>query len=113
MSNDRVETIQARLTEEGKKVTNRAALVMRDEVIKALVSFCEQSEQFAECLHDTEKTFADCMKKVAANPGTGISDAEAYRRAVKFYMPDADVECTMTIKTAAANIIKLDFLELL
>ena len=42
-------------------------------------------------------SFTDCMKAVAKNCGHGISDLEAYRRAVRFYFPGAEIRVQMTI----------------
>ena len=46
--------------------------------------------------------------------GELISDIEAYKRAVKYYFPDADIEFSMKIKTASkSNIISVNFSDLL
>ena len=37
------------------------------------------------------------MKTVAAGCGSGLSDLEAYRRAVRFYFPGADIRMSMTV----------------
>ena len=42
-------------------------------------------------------TFEDCMKAVAKNCGSGISDLDAYGRAVQFYFPTAAIRFQMTI----------------
>ena len=46
-------------------------------------------------------TFADCMKAVAKSCGSAISDLEAFRRAVRFYFPGADVKFHMTVNLCA------------
>ena len=42
-------------------------------------------------------TFEDCMKSVAKSCGNGISDLEAFRRAVQFYFRGAEIRFHMTI----------------
>lgn len=41
------------------------------------------------------------MKAVAKGCGSAISDLEAFRRAVRFYFPGADVKFNMTVNLCA------------
>lgn len=59
--------------------------------------FCRQQPEFAQAIYQSNKTFADCMKHVAKGAGGSISDIEAYRRAVEFYFPGAQVEFQMVL----------------
>ena len=106
-------------TEAGAAKYDRYASAMAKSVKKALIGFCEQDAHLAErVVHGS--SFEECMKAVAAKVGTSISDLEAYRRAVRFYEPDADVAFQMEIirkdaafpeKQEPSNIINLeDFL---
>lgn len=61
-------------------------------VAEQLKSFCNQSPEFAAAVAEKTETLKDCCKKVLENVGDSISDAEVYKRAVKFYMPDADID---------------------
>lgn len=103
---------------------DRYAAAMKNAVHDALVSFCEQDEEFAQAVVQGG-TFEDCMKAVAKNCGNAISDLEAYRRAVRFYFEGADVQFQMHIELAphaeeveeipaapkkAVNIVLADFL---
>lgn len=72
------------------------ANAMKTEVGKALESFCQQEEEFAQAVVQGG-TFEACMAKVAAGVGQSISDLEAYRRAVQFYFPGAEIRCEMTV----------------
>ena len=74
------------------------ARIMKDGVKKTLVQFCEQSEVFAEKVAHG-KSFEECMKAVAKNCGTGLSDVDAYKRAVNFYMPGAKIKAHLEIIT--------------
>ena len=44
-------------------------------------------------------SFSDCMKAVVKGVGSSISDLEAYRKAVRFYFPQAEVRFVMTLET--------------
>lgn len=80
---------------------------MLSAVYETLISFCRQDEEFAQAVVQSEKTLSDCLKAVAAGVGTSISDLDAYKKAVQFYFPGADIKCTMTIDligAAASNI---------
>lgn len=71
--------------------------VMYKPVADALREFCRQQPEFAQAVYQSKKTFADCMKYVAKGVGNSISDIEAYRRAVEFYFPGAQVEFQMVL----------------
>ncbi len=81
--------------------------VMLEDVHKVLVSFCEQEEEFAQAIVQSDKTLTDCLKAVTGGiTNSGISDLDAYKRAVSFYFDGADIECTMKINligSAAAD----------
>ena len=48
-------------------------------------------------------SFVDCMKQVAKGVGGHISDLDAYRKAVQFYFPGADIQCSMTVRLCQAQ----------
>lgn len=79
---------------------DRYANAMKDAVCEALDDFCRQDREFAQAVVQGG-TFADCMKAVAKNCGSSISDLEAFRRAVRFYFPGADVKFHMTVNLCA------------
>ena len=84
---------------------DRYASAMKGAVCEALDGFCRQDAEFAQAVVQGG-TFADCMKAVAKNCGSAISDLEAFRRAVRFYFHMtvnlcADVEAEA--ETAAAT----------
>ena len=70
---------------------DRYAEVMKKDVLQTLKYFCGQNEEFAQAVVDGG-TFENCMKAVAKNCGHGLSDPEAFRRAVQFYFPGAGVQ---------------------
>ena len=70
--------------------------VMKAAVAAALKTFCNQSEEFAAAVADGG-SFEECMKAVAKGVGNSISDLEAYKKAVKHYFPQADIEMELKI----------------
>lgn len=75
---------------------DRYAQIMKDRVFETLADFCRQDEEFSQAVAQGG-TFEECMKAVAKNCGTGISDLEAFRRAARFYFPGAEVRFRMSI----------------
>lgn len=63
----------------------------------ALVSFCEQNEEFADAILQSDKTLGACCENIMEKSGDAISDLEVYARAVEFYFPGAVVEMKMTV----------------
>lgn len=83
------------------KGDNKAS-AMRSAVLDVLISFCNQDEEFAQAVTESDGTFSDCMKEVSKGVGNSISDLDAYKKAVRFYFPGADIECTMRIDLVGA-----------
>ena len=86
-------------------IYDQYAQVMKERVCETLVFFCQQDREFAQAVVQGG-IFADCMKAVAADArtfgnGHGIPDLEAFRRAVRFYFPGADVKFHMTVNLCA------------
>ncbi len=83
---------------------DRYAQVMKARVCETLEFFCQQDGEFAQAVVQGGR-FEDCMKDVAAEAKScgdgGIPDLEAFRRAVRFYFPGADVKFHMTINLCA------------
>lgn len=75
---------------------DKYANIMKSAVKETLADFCRQDDEFAQAVVQGG-SFTDCMKAVAKSCGTGISDLEAYRRAVRFYFPGAEIRFQMTI----------------
>lgn len=83
--------------EEGQKnVFGQKEKAMAGAVFAQLKTFCQQDEEFAQAVCQGG-TFGDCMKKVAQGVGNSISDLDAYKKAVQFYFPGAEVRMQLTI----------------
>ncbi len=87
--------------EKGSGTFDRYADLMKESVCEALIGFCRQDQEFAQAVYQGG-SFTECMKAVARNCGKGISDLEAYRRAVQFYFKGADIRFRMEINLCAA-----------
>jgi len=88
---------QAKKKLEGGAVsTDRRASAMAPAVKEALLSFCGQDEEFAQAVVQGG-SFKDCMDAVAKGVGVSISDLDAYKRAVQFYFPGAEIRYEMTV----------------
>ena len=79
---------------------DRCASAMKDAVCEALDGFCRQDAEFAQAVVQGGN-FSECMKAVAKDCGSAISDLEAFRRAVRFYFPGTDVRFHMTVNLCA------------
>lgn len=99
MNNDYEEAKQKLRRELSAGKYDRYANIMKKDVEAALEDFCRQDEEFAQAVVQGG-AFEDCMKKVAANCGNGLSDLEAFRRAVQFYFQGADIQFQMKINLA-------------
>ena len=101
MTNEWYEQAKSKLeTEKKSGKFDRYAGIMKNAVCEALDGFCQQDSEFAQAVVQGG-AFEDCMKAVAKNCGKGISDLEAFRRAVRFYFPGADVKFHMTVNLCA------------
>lgn len=85
-----------KLTDEKGKVAGNKEKAMAGAVFAAIKDFCLQDEEFAQAVVQGG-SFADCMKKVASGVGNSISDLDAYKKAVQFYFPGAEVHMQLTI----------------
>lgn len=66
-------------------------------VASTLTHFCQENERFAEIVYKTVRTLSDCCAEVMSGVGNQISDIDVYRKAVKSYFPNSDIEFKMEI----------------
>lgn len=100
MINQYVDKALLKLKEELPGIKGKKENIMKTAGAEALESFCRQDGEFAQAVVQGG-AFADCMKAVANDCGNAISDLEAFRRAVRFYFPGADVKFHMTVNLCA------------
>lgn len=79
-----------------KGVIGGKAGIMAPAVAAALRDFCRQDAEFAKAVAQGG-SFKDCMAAVAKDVGGSLSDLEAYKWAVQFFFPGADVRMQLTI----------------
>lgn len=85
-----------KLKKEKCKVIGQKEKAMADAVLEVIELFCRQEPEFAQAVVQGQ-SFADCMKKVAAGVGSSIKDLDAYKKAVQFYFPGAQVHMELTL----------------
>ena len=90
------EQAEKSLKDEYDKVKGQKESAMKSAVRDALLEFCRQNEEFAQAVAQGG-SFPDCMAAVAKGVGSSLSDLEAYRRAVQFYFPGAEVRFQMRL----------------
>ena len=87
-----------KLTEQDKEAKyDKYGAIMHSAVLEALCEFCRQNAEFARSIVETDKHIKDCLKAVSKGVGNGISDIDAYSRAVAFYFAGATVSFKMMI----------------
>ena len=96
-----------KLTDEKGKVAGNKEKAMAGAVFATIKDFCLQDEEFAQAVVQGG-SFADCMKKVASGVSSSISDLEAYKKAVQFYFPGAEVKMQLTIDLIGKAATKKD-----
>ena len=96
------EEARKKINDGKSEVKGQKESAMKNAVADALISFCGQDDLLAKEIVEGG-TFAECMKAVASGVGNSISDLEAYKKAVKFYSPSAEIGFAMTIERAGAK----------
>jgi hypothetical protein len=76
---------------------DRYATAVAPFVADTLLVFVDENEEFASAVANCEKTFDECCKEITKETEEYLSDMEVYKRAVKFYLPDADIKCEMRV----------------
>ncbi len=85
-----------KLEREKAAVTGSRERVMSAAVLSTVKDFCRQDTEFAQAVVQGG-SFAACMHAVAKDVDNCISDLEAYKRAVQFYFPGAQVRMSLAI----------------
>lgn len=67
---------------------------------KMIMKFCYQNEEFALAVERCERPFVEALKEITKMPTKdkpGVSDVEAYAKAVKFYLPAGEIICSFRV----------------
>lgn len=94
-----------KLRKEAAAVSGSKERAMSEAVRATLENFAGQEEEFAQAIVQGG-SFSDCMTTVAKGVGGHISDLEAYKKAVQFYFPGAEIRMQMTIDLIGAAAAK-------
>lgn len=98
MNDEIISKAVSRLTDELKDVKgDKYVQVTKYAVAEALMDCCNQSEYFAARLLASDKSLTDCLTAICKGIGSSISDADLFRRAVKFYLPEAELHLILQI----------------
>lgn len=81
---------------DAKTAAGQKERVMAGAVASVLQDFCRQDPEFAQAVAQGG-SFKDCMHAVANGVGGSISDIDAYKKAVRFYFPGADISVQLAI----------------
>lgn len=96
------ETLERIVSEQSPKGDRRVGVIfsaVRDQIAE----FCRRDMEFCRAVHGSGKNVSECCSEIVKDVSTGISDIEIYRRAVKFFLPHADVIAQITIVTHDAG----------
>ena len=91
-----------------KEKMDQKANAMKERIGDALISFAEQSNEFAQAIAEGG-TFAKCMEHVAKGVGNSISDFEATEKAADFYFSGAKIKFHMTIEFDEGRMVDYPF----
>ena len=89
---------KAKIKPSDEKKLGRYEKAVNSAVAKVLKEFCEQSEEFARAIVETDKSYDDCLLTICKGLGQSISDFDLYTKAVQFWFPGAVIEYKMTIR---------------
>lgn len=102
---DAITKLEQEIKNPGK--LSRIEAAMLEPVGKMLISFCRQDARFASAVFEKKETLSDCVKAVANGVAYMISDVDAYKKAVQFYFPAADVDfkCVIVLPAEKSGVV--------
>ena len=95
VTNIAIERLNRELKAFGSK--DKKADVIKMAVHAALVNFAQQDDEFAQAIAQAEVSLSDCCSSIVKGSGNSLSDLDAYRKAVQFYFPGAEIRFEMEI----------------
>ena len=97
--NDVQRAVIARLDEEYKtcKTAGSHGGQLNGPVLNVLKGFCASDVEFAQLLHDSDKTLKGCFESVSRQGYSGTSDFEVYSNAIRYYLPGVTVHMTLWV----------------
>ena len=103
---DAVEKLRQEQKNPDKGISKQAAALIYP-ICEMLISFCKQDQRFADAVFEKKETLSDCVKAVANGVTYMISDVDAYKKAVQFYFPAADVDfkCVIVLPAEKSGVV--------
>ena len=97
--NDIQRAVIARLEEEYKtcKTAGARGNVFNGPVLNVLKGFCASDAEFAQLLHDSDKTLKGCFESVSKQGYSGTSDFEVYSNAIRYWLPGVTVHMMLWV----------------
>ena len=102
---DAITKLEQEIKSPGKLSKIEGALI--HPIGKMMISFCRQDQRFADAVFEKKETLSDCVKAVAQGVAYMISDVDAYKKAVQFYFPAADVDfkCVVVLPAEKSGVV--------
>ena len=82
---------------ESCKTAGARGNVFNGPVLNVLKGFCASDAEFAQLLHDSDKTLKGCFEAVSEQGYSGTSDFEVYSNAIRYYLPGVTVHMTLWV----------------
>lgn len=97
--NDIQQAVITRLDEEYKtcKTAGSHGSTFNGPVLNVLKGFCASDPEFAQLLHDSDKTIKGCFESVSKQGYSGTSDFEVYSNAIRYWLPGVTVHMTLWV----------------
>ena len=118
MTQTQIDAIR-KLTEAKVKTFQNKRDFLVPHLREALCGFVEQDEDFAAAVMQEGKSLEGCVNDMKVPQGSNVSMSayDAYRMAVQYFSPEADVELSMKIsmptkKQTSAKILTISFPDL-
>ena len=118
MTQTQIDAIR-KLTEAKVKTFQNKRDFLVPHLREALCGFVEQDEDFAAAVMAENKSLEGCVNDLKVPQGSNVSMSayDAYRMAVQYFSPEADVELSMKIsmptkKQMSAKILTISFPDL-
>ena len=82
---------------EGCRTAGSHGAQLNGPVLNVLKGFCASDAEFAQLLHDSDKTLKGCFEAVSKQGYSGTSDFEVYSNAIRYYLPGVTVHMTLWV----------------
>lgn len=67
-------------------------------LLETLEGFCEQDEEFAQAVVQSDSTFSEVCNRCVEGTGNSINGIDMYKKAVNLYFPGATIRFNISIE---------------